>query len=137
MGARVLVIADSRGKHLQRLLDELGHDMAFTVMVHRGAGMVRAVEGSRRVVTEFRPDLVIVIAGICDVTLRDRHNKYTRLRYMDIDRAVEYATEQAKKAIVLLRELGVDYISLATPTGVDLSRYNKERATPPAMSKTA
>ena len=85
--------------------------------------MTRAVVNSREELTRFKPDLVILVTGICDVTVR-RH-RLTELRHTEVDRAVRYAVDQAGKATVLLHNYGYDCVSLATYTGIDLTRYNK------------
>ena len=122
---RVLVVADSRGSGLQNCVNSLQERKTTRVVVHRGAGMARAVEKSREILATYRPDLVILMAGICDVTTRDGKSRITSLRHTNTVEAVEYAMEQLQKAVAMLHGLSIFNVSIATYTGVDLVRYNR------------
>ena len=79
-----LVVADSCGAGFQGLL-EVGSDIGVTeIHVHKGAGIVEAVCRSMHTIQDWRPDLIIMMAGICDVMERDRITKRTRLRHNNI-----------------------------------------------------
>ena len=122
---QTLVIADSRGKGLQECIKGMNKADQIRVVASRGAGMVRATEGAYGALLGFRPDLVILVAGICDVTTRDSNSKQVKLRHTNPVIAVNYAMDQVRRATGSIRDAGFQHISLATYTGLDLSRYNR------------
>lgn len=119
-----LIITDSRGLGLQRLIEEMGEYRRLRVMVHSGAGYELATLKSIQTIKDMKPDLVIIMVGICDLTWRNRINKITSLRYSNVRDAVAHVIDAARAAHSLLQEMGNHKISFATVTGIDLTDYN-------------
>ena len=120
----VIVIADSRGRGLQQLVNSLLTGVKVQMMVHSGAGLELAAIKSIQAITRVQPKIIILMAGICDITWRDKKTKKTKLRYEGVTECVENVIRAAKAAYELLNVLGRHKISIATVTGLDLTDYN-------------
>ena len=75
MSRRVLIIADSRGYKLQDVLNEY-IDFDFKISYHRGAKIEDACLLSLRDLYSHKPDIIILMAGICQVTKKINRNKH-------------------------------------------------------------
>ena len=122
----ILIIADSRGAGLQAQLNKLGH-ATVKVLIQGGAGFEMSVLRSMADIKSYQPQLIIIISGICDLTVRNRATRVTYLRHTTVKESVEHVLNSAKSALDLLRGLGEYRISLATITGIDLTDYNNPR----------
>lgn len=122
MGGGTLVIADSRGRGLQQLISPRGSD-ACCVLVHSGAGSELAVLRSLRAIDNVKPDLIILMTGICDLTWRHSRTGLTQLRSTEVDECVSRVLGAIRAALDLLAT-PARRISIATLTGLDLADYN-------------
>lgn len=119
-----VIIADSRGAGLKKYLDSRDAHGEVTVLAHPGSGYEMAVIKSLTSIREIKPDLVIVVVGICDLTTRNKVTKYTGLRYSTVAANVDHVISSAKSSFELLRNMGTFKISYATMTGLDIEDYN-------------
>lgn len=129
----VVIIADSRGFGLQDEIDKIvkreGSDINVQVFVWRGRGIASATKETSKQLIWIAPSIIIIFAGICDVTvlnketrqisLADEVQEETVLRYeglMDIIRhhLSIFLTERPYKLIFC--EL----------IGADMAKYNKQ-----------
>lgn len=118
-----VIIADSRGSGLQQLLFNMGcRDLR--ILTHPGAGYELAALRSVETIKVVKPDLILVLTGICDLTRRDFRTKVTQLRHPTIMENVEHVINSAKSSLDLLKSLGDHRISFSTITGIDLADYN-------------
>ena len=101
--------------------------------MHKGAGYELAVIKSLNAIKSLRPDLIIIMAGICDLTWRDKITKITSIRYKNSEETVQHVVDAAKAAHDLLRATNDYKISFATLTGIDLADYNH----PPRKNMTS
>ena len=120
----VLVLADSRGDGLQQLFNSRTTMMRHRVLTYKGAGYEMAAIRAIPVINVIKPDLVVVLVGICDLTRRNKVTKITSLRHSTLIENVEHVMERARSAYDLLHSLGDHLISFATITGLDLTDYN-------------
>lgn len=77
----IIVVADSRGHGLQSELNRLatpGFDIR--VLVSPGKGLVAAVCEAESKLFWWQPEQVYIIAGICDVTKKNKHTNRVSLR---------------------------------------------------------
>ena len=125
---KTLIVADSRGAGLQRSLDELDNIGSVKVEIHRGAGLEQAVVNSREALQSFKPNLVILFAGICNITSRNSRTHITTLRYRNIDTIVDSVIAAMDRALTFLKDEGYENVSIATITGIDMRRYNNQPA---------
>ena len=120
----VLIIADSRGRHLQSVIDEQLTDFSTRTLVHPGAGYEMAVIKSIPAIRQYKPDLILVFAGICDITWKSKSTKVISLRNRQVVDNVTHVLSAVKSSHDLLRAQGDHRISYATITGVDLVDCN-------------
>lgn len=119
-----MVITDSRGAGLQHTLVEMSGMAEVKVIIHRGAGYELSAIKSLNIIKNFRPKLIILMAGICDLTWRDKESKITTIRYSNTEETVSHVINAAKAAYDLLTATNNYKISFATLTGIDLVDYN-------------
>ena len=110
---------------LQRMLEEKEKNGEVKVIICKGRGYHAAALKARGPIENFRPTLVILLVGVCDITKRDMYTKYTELRRGSTQETVEFVIQQARLALVELKQMNVQNISFATLTGLDLTIYNK------------
>ena len=128
----VLIIADSRGRGLQAILNLLSSIHDITVLFHPGAGSELAVLKSLSHIKVTKPDLVIMLTGICDLTWRNRSSKHIGLRHNSQVANVNHVLQAIRAAHDLLKAQDVLRVSFATITGSDLTDCNY----PPPKSMT-
>lgn len=122
-----LIIADSRGAGLQQLLQPQNIPGGTQVLVHRGAGFELSVTKSLKHISTNKPDLVVLLTGICDLTWRNKTTRLTGLRHPTVEENVNHVIQAAKAAHDLLRSEGSFKITFATITGLDLADYHLAR----------
>lgn len=125
----VLIIADSRGRGIQQLIEneEIGEEVHMTAI--GGAGSEVAAIRAIPLITSCQPKVIILMTGICDLTWRDKHTKVTKLRHKVVKDCVGGVMRQFEAACEILDDMGRYKVSVATMTGLDLIDYNyKPRA---------
>ena len=120
----VVVIADSRGRDLQKLMNKEEPNYEIYVEAMGGAGSELAAIRAIPTIVRRKPTLVILMTGICDLTWRDKHSKVTKLRYREEEECVMGVMSGIESAHEVLGAMGQHKISVATLTGIDLADYN-------------
>lgn len=92
-GTSVVVITDSRGRGIEAELSSI-QDRSYSVkvLVWKGRGVTEAVKESKQQLIWMAPDVVIVLAGICDLTSKNRNLKMVSLSFESVDEAVNMFT---------------------------------------------
>lgn len=121
---KTLVIADSRGAGMSILLDEYNDIGRTVVLTHRGAGYIRAAMDSLETIRSFKPTMIVLLAGICDVTARNRNTKITTVRSTDPILLLENVSAALSRALDIIIAATNARVSVATVTGLDLKKYN-------------
>lgn len=121
---KTIVITDSRGRGLQELLNARQDLGKVLILAHGGAGAEMAVLKSMKAIKQERPNLVILAAGVCDLTWRHSETKVTSLRNKELEGSVKQVITALQSACELLRVTGEYHVSVATVTGIDLADYN-------------
>lgn len=126
MNTNVIIITDSRGRDLKSHL--VGQNTQDTVRIdvisHPGAGLELAVLKSLQHLRKHKPQLVIIAAGICDLTWRNRVSKEIGLRHGRVSDNVAQVVNAMKAAYDLIRTEGIPRVTFATLTGLDLADSN-------------
>lgn len=126
----VLIVADSRGRLLERELQYELYDINYQLIWVKGLRLVNTSETIFNAVLRYRPKLIYLLNGVCDITyVRSRQPWSIALRHPD---AHTTTTEYITAADQLLSELyslssRVGHhimVIFSTQTGVDLSYYN-------------
>lgn len=92
-GETVVIITDSRGFGFQAELDKIGRregsNVNIQVFTWRGRGITGSVKETSKQLIWMAPSLIIVSAGICDITHRDRNSRQISIADENIDQAVQ------------------------------------------------
>lgn len=129
MNPRVLIIADSRGRGIETVINNLNDNYNVSVVVHPGAGLELAVLRSIPTIRHLQPALVLMLAGICDLTWKNKNTKVINLRHTSVSDNVTQVMDAIKSSFDLLKANGDYIISFSTITGADLRDCNyKPRA---------
>lgn len=77
----IIIIADSRGRELQLEINKQARPgFDIRVLVSPGKGLVAAVCEAESKLFWWQPEQVYVIAGICDITKKNKHTNKVSLR---------------------------------------------------------
>lgn len=127
---QVAIIADSRGMGLQHKMDICNDgNYDITVIVKRGRGITNAVMESSKKLISIAPDLIIITAGICDVTHKNRYTKRVSLQDDNIENMVkqmETNMDTVKQHLMMNLTKRPYKLVFCHITGMDMARYNKE-----------
>ena len=121
---KVLMISDSRGRRLQTLIEAYQPTFEIRVLVYPGAGIELAVLRAIPTLKLFAPDLVLVFAGVCDLTWKNRQTKVVGLKHSEPLGNVQQVMGALRASHELLTTLGMFKISYVTLTGLDLTDCN-------------
>lgn len=121
---RTVIVADSRGRRLQEAILLTKYEGDILVQANSGADIQEATAHTLSKLIDFKPDHVVVMAGICNITVRNKVNKTTCLRYGTIAETVSNVIEQAHSAYKMILSQCDCIVSFATITGIDLCDYN-------------
>lgn len=122
-----IIIADSRGRGLQTIINNLTNSSDIKILFYPGAGYELATLKAMVQIREMKPILVVMFLGICDITWRNPATKIVGLRHRTVRENVDHVLNAIRSAHDLLRTVGVFNISFATVTGVDMSDCNCPR----------
>lgn len=127
----ILIVADSRGRHLKTCLSYVFTDLDFNIVWRGGLRLNQAADFAYETIVTTRPRIVYVLCGICDITLLTRRNP----NHADLRRGTAYDlvmhymthldTDMAQ--IFALQTVVGHYIMVVFPTqtGMNLARYNR------------
>ena len=125
-----LLVTDSRGKGLQKYLDEAIPDL-YDVDPYSGKNIKKLLTSASR---DFDPEYhsnIMIMGGICSITQRDSVTKITHLRTLDIDRAARKFKKSMRMGLLKIRNKYPDVPVVILPTiGIDLTVYNRSEADP-------
>lgn len=132
----VVIITDSRGYGLQTELDKIvkreGSNMNFQVFVWRGRGISGAVKKTSKQLIWMAPALILVSAGICDVTHLDKHSRQISLS----DDNVEEAVQRYEGLMDIIRHHLTVFLSerpfkvvFCELIGANIAKYNNQDST--------
>lgn len=118
-----LVFTDSRGKCLDTYID---HDN-IKVKYYKGVGLLQLIDLADHFIRYLNPTCVLFIAGICDLTFKDRLRRKIRLRYDNFYDMFHHLSEQFTQAR-LTTDSRYPHLMVAYGgvCGMDLNRYNRE-----------
>lgn len=127
--ARIVIVADSRGKGLQSELDQLNTDghVTIKVIVKKGRGIADLIRDTSKELIWMAPTQIYVLAGICDVTHLNRQTMTVSLEEESTEILVgktEGSMDAARHHLsIVLTE--APYKLMFCPTvGMDMAKYN-------------
>ena len=130
MKRKIHIIADSRGKELQKRLKKT-RDLRFTVDAHPGYNIEDATINSLSKIAQKKPDIVIIMAGICQLTKKEEDGKIslrntpTQLAIENYMRSITVAKDTIKYYCEQT-ETEKPIVAITTQTGVEIKKWNKE-----------
>lgn len=130
---KVLILADSRGRHLKQELSSI-LDCDFVVRYYPGVGINDCVSKSHEILLSQAWSQVFCLAGICDVTLKDSDTRLLSLQNYDSTLTTANYLNVLKTAFGTI--IGAGPINLkpkcifAPLTGINLTAYNKREFHP-------
>lgn len=138
----VVIITDSRGMGLQQEIDRIAKredaDMNIQVFVWRGRGIASATKETSKQLIWIAPSLVIILAGICDVTALDRETRQISL----VDEAQEETVLRYEGLMDTIRHHLSVFLTerpyklvFCELIGADMARYNKQEQPHPQQSQ--
>lgn len=120
---KILVVCDSRGKGLERALQRIDRRRRWDVIIYKGKGMMRLVDQAIKSGYKRNYSIIIIMGGICDLTMLSWRERFVRARLTDSDETVEGIFQDVKPAIDLLRTI-TGKVLIAATYGVDLMKFN-------------
>lgn len=127
----ILIVADSRGRHLRPWLNREFRNDDFNLMWRGGLRIDQAADFAYEAIIDTRPQIIYILCGVCDLTrLTSRNPNHVVLRYNTVQDLVYHymcSIDSAISRIFALHPLVGHYIMVVFPTltGMDLSRYNR------------
>lgn len=130
MWIKILIIADSRGRRLGHQLDRVYEYVDYKLIWKSGLTLRGVPDFASDVILDFKPHMVYVLPGICDLTyLISRNPPSVALRYPTVQASVNYfmqGIDYAHQGIYSLHRIIGHQIMVIFPTltGMDIRRYN-------------
>lgn len=125
-----VILTDSRGSGLQHIFDETHEDLykyKVKVLMWKGKGITEATKLSLKYLIWSLPDIIIVAAGICDLTVLNRDTRQVSLNFTSQFEAVDMFTGRMDAVnhflSINLREKKYQLI-FAPVIGMNISTYN-------------
>lgn len=126
---RIAIVTDSRGVGLQEELDSINeHAFDIKVFVKKGNGIAQAVRETSKSLIWMAPDLVLVLAGICDITQLNRAEWTVSLPEESVARIVDCfqgsmdATRHHLSIFLTERPHSVIFSQIV---GMDMAKFNR------------
>lgn len=126
---RVAIVTDSRGQGLQDELDRV-NDKRYDIKVFlkKGCGIAQAIRETSKSLVWMAPDIIIVVAGICDITQLDRVHWTVSLQDEDVSCTVDGivgcmdATRHHLSIVLTEKPHKVIFCHIV---GMDMAKFNK------------
>lgn len=124
----VVVITDSRGGGLQEEMTKLvPGNITIRVLVYPGRGIISAVKESEKLLNWWQPNQIIILNGICDITVRNTSTKKVSLRDPIPESAIPSYVQSMDTVTHFLKILmdGRKYqLVFSEIVGMDMATYN-------------
>ena len=129
----VVILADCRGRGLRALLcDFPRHNI--TVLVFPGVGLYRFKEYAVSYFEGHQADQLYILAGICDITIRDKKTKITTLRSTDSHTTLQNFDILAKSLLACIEDICPSLKNVFCPIiRIDLNRYSHQQGCSPSL----
>lgn len=120
---RPMIICDSRGSGIQKIVQQLGYPAM--VLVNSGKGIQLSTLAAIPKINNFGPNIITLAGSICDITRKHKTEPLIQPRYDTIDEIVRYYMSELRDSISLLKTMRPNIqIQATTVIGVDLMDVN-------------
>lgn len=117
-----IVICDSRGRHLDMMLD---HE-DILVSFHSGATLHFVAMRAIDIIARYSPDIILIMAGINDITVLNRHTRRISLISTSTGVVINHLISRINQAKSLIAAASPSTkIVIGGITGVNLNVYNR------------
>lgn len=123
---RVLIVGDSRMRHMEAFLNNTTLNIQYTVIMLPGANLHRIATTTADILdNNFSYHLAILAGGINDLSMiRHIPSRHARPRFNQVDTLVNHTAEEMRRCIEYVRAHSYMPIALATLSGLCLSQYS-------------
>lgn len=127
---KILIIADSRGRRLERELQRVFEYVDFKLIWKSGLTLAATADFAHKTILHFRPYMIYIMTGICDITRVLSRDPWTvTLRSPTVQGTVNqfmYNLDTAHQSIYSLSKSVGHHIMIIIPTltGLDIARYS-------------
>lgn len=119
---KTLIVCDSRGASIQAHLT----DPDIVCKVYRGARIIDVVMRATQIMDQLHPRTCLILAGINDVTYRDRETRLIRVTNTDsFDLANSVISKILSAHRILTKRHPTVKLAFGGVNGIHLNRYNK------------
>lgn len=138
----VVLITDSRGHGLQLEIDSIikreGLDMNVQVFVWRGKGIAGAVKATSKQLIWIAPSLIIVSAGICDITQLDRISRQISMADENVEETVtryDGLMDIVRHHLTVFLTERPFKVVFCEVIGADIAKYNNQETEHPQQQQ--
>lgn len=118
----MIVIADSRGRNLDAWIE----NEQILVSFKPGAKLFDVALSALEIIPRFKPDMILLMAGINDITIMNKHTRRVRLISNSSSAIISHVTYEINKAKSLILNSYPDVkIAVGGIIGICLNVYNR------------
>lgn len=123
---KVLIVGDSRLRHLEAFLNNTNLNIRYTVITLPGANLHRiASVAAETLDNNFSFHLTIIAGGINDLSMiRHVPLRHARPRFNQVEVLVNYTVDEMRRCVDHVRNHSYMPVALATISGMCLSQYS-------------
>lgn len=126
-----IVIADSRGRHLDMYVD---HD-DIKISFQSGARLMTVAHKALEIINRFHPDIILLMAGVNDMTVRNKYTGRVSLISTSPTTIVNHVLQQINLAKSLILGSFPDVkVIIGGIIGLSIHTYNRRPNTSPLQS---
>lgn len=125
---RVLIVGDSRTRHLEGFLNNTTLNIRYTVITVPGATLHKLATVTVNTLSQnFSYHLIIIAGGINDLSmLRYIPSKHARPRFNSVETLVNHTVGQMRRCIDYVSDYLYMPVALAALSGMNLSQYSPQ-----------
>lgn len=125
-----IVVTDSRGRYLDTMVD----DENILISFHSGARLTDVATHAINIIGRFRPDLILLLAGINDITVLNRITRRVSLISNSRRSLINHLIYQINLAKSMIFSAFPDIkIAVGGIIGIDLNTYNRRYGISPVQ----
>lgn len=123
---KVLLVGDSRVRHLDMDLNSRDAGFAFVCKCLPGANFLTVINKTKRTITQNNTfSMIILLAGINDITeLIRQPEKLVRIRFPSVSDTLDYLKSQIDEGVDILHTATQIPFTICPIVGIDLKTYS-------------
>lgn len=126
-----IVVADSRGRHLDMVLDHEEILVSFLSGATLHTVALRAID----IISRYHPDIILVMAGINDITIRNRYTGRVSLISNTTSVIIDHLVNRINQAKSMIASASPTIkIVIGGIAGINLNAYNRRLGTSPLQT---